>query len=266
VPGAGNPMAFDRYAYANNNALKYVDPTGHTVDCPLWDTACRTTTTSSPDKIAKRYGVKFTNRIGAWSIFYKFAAVHAIMLVARNLARELDGGISGALAFNKIYRGLELVWDSSRPTGGLAENTHRIVFGGLSTPTAPFGHRSQTMAFINARNNVVHELGHAFAQIWYVWNPDTRKSDYLSTGPYSNVPGELVNNEGFYPNPEHEELTWRQHPCTAGESGCGNEVFAYMFLGWTFDKWGNDALGIGSLRDELMTNQMDDWAQYAANR
>jgi RHS repeat-associated protein len=29
VPGAGNPQAWDRYAYANNNPLNYTDPGGH---------------------------------------------------------------------------------------------------------------------------------------------------------------------------------------------------------------------------------------------
>ena len=29
VPGAGNPQAFDRYAYANNNPLNYTDDSGH---------------------------------------------------------------------------------------------------------------------------------------------------------------------------------------------------------------------------------------------
>jgi RHS repeat-associated protein len=29
VPGAGNPQAFNRYSYVNNNPLKYVDPSGH---------------------------------------------------------------------------------------------------------------------------------------------------------------------------------------------------------------------------------------------
>ena len=29
MPGAGNPQAYDRYAYVLNNPLKYVDPTGY---------------------------------------------------------------------------------------------------------------------------------------------------------------------------------------------------------------------------------------------
>ncbi len=33
LPGAGNPQAWDRYAYSLNNALKYVDPSGHD---PWW--------------------------------------------------------------------------------------------------------------------------------------------------------------------------------------------------------------------------------------
>ena len=33
VPGAGNPQAYDRYAYTLNNPLKYVDPSGHGVIC-----------------------------------------------------------------------------------------------------------------------------------------------------------------------------------------------------------------------------------------
>ncbi len=32
IPNPGNPQAWDRYAYVNNNAVKFVDPTGHMAD------------------------------------------------------------------------------------------------------------------------------------------------------------------------------------------------------------------------------------------
>jgi len=34
VPGAGNPQAFNRYAYTLNNPVKYTDPTGHRIAQP----------------------------------------------------------------------------------------------------------------------------------------------------------------------------------------------------------------------------------------
>jgi RHS repeat-associated protein len=40
VPGAGNPQAFNRYAYTFNNPLRYTDPTGHE-PCP--DNYCNET-------------------------------------------------------------------------------------------------------------------------------------------------------------------------------------------------------------------------------
>jgi hypothetical protein len=41
VPGAGNPMAWDRYAYALNSPIMYNDPGGHSVDCGPYDSECQ---------------------------------------------------------------------------------------------------------------------------------------------------------------------------------------------------------------------------------
>jgi len=37
VPGAGNPLAWDRYAYVNDNPLRYSDPSGHAAACGVAD-------------------------------------------------------------------------------------------------------------------------------------------------------------------------------------------------------------------------------------
>ena len=40
VPGAGNPQSLNRYSYVLNNALKYVDPSGHANVCGATNTEC----------------------------------------------------------------------------------------------------------------------------------------------------------------------------------------------------------------------------------
>jgi RHS repeat-associated protein len=47
VPGAGNPMARDRYAYVNNSPLNYNDPSGHMLCSP--HRPCEPTTDPDPD-------------------------------------------------------------------------------------------------------------------------------------------------------------------------------------------------------------------------
>jgi RHS repeat-associated protein len=41
VPGAGNPQAFNRFAYVFNNPLRFVDPTGHDALGPDWESEFR---------------------------------------------------------------------------------------------------------------------------------------------------------------------------------------------------------------------------------
>jgi len=42
VPGAGSPLAWDRYAYVNNNPLRYTDPSGHElVFCGAGNPSCQ---------------------------------------------------------------------------------------------------------------------------------------------------------------------------------------------------------------------------------
>lgn len=110
----------------------------------------------------------------------------------------------------------------------------------------------------------MHELGHAFADLWY-----DADGNYDPNGPYGSenqIPIDYLNNDGFYPSPESAERTWRQHPCNAGDSGCGNETFADMFLGWTFAKWDNDLLRVGEWRASYMSTYMAEWVPAARSR
>ena len=41
VPEPGSPQSWDRYAYVNNNPVRYNDPSGHDVDCGIGESGCR---------------------------------------------------------------------------------------------------------------------------------------------------------------------------------------------------------------------------------
>jgi RHS repeat-associated protein len=40
IPGAGNPMAWDRFGYVSNNPLRYTDSTGHVLDAGCETVGC----------------------------------------------------------------------------------------------------------------------------------------------------------------------------------------------------------------------------------
>jgi hypothetical protein len=48
VPDAGNPQAFNRYAYALNSPLRYTDPTGHMVACNPMEDDCHNEPPAAP--------------------------------------------------------------------------------------------------------------------------------------------------------------------------------------------------------------------------
>jgi hypothetical protein len=107
---------WDRYAYVENNPLKYIDPSGHTVDCPLWDTSCRNTPTN--DQAAARYGIKFK---GGWDNYHKWAAIRAAYAVGAKFGAQLKKPSS--IAFQTIYS------TGSRQLVFLWGNTHESFYG-----------------------------------------------------------------------------------------------------------------------------------------
>jgi RHS repeat-associated protein len=277
VPQAGNPQNLNRFSYGLNNPLKYTDPTGHDVDCAVGEarSACQSTQPDTSPTWEELFGISFE---GDWTEVDRLAVYSALM----DVGLKLKGIVGGKAweAFRAVYgtspsNPLRFVWGTSAAglssqcagavNAGCTSSAHLINFtftkGSIYGETA---NRNGAMAFALARNNVVHELGHAFANRW--WNKD---GTYDASGPYKNIPSGLVQDQGGfhlppgYPNSPAERM-WRQHPCGASDSACGNETFADMFLGWTYGAW--DSNPMGSKRDTFMTTNMAEWVVAATSR
>jgi hypothetical protein len=247
IPDPGDPVSYDRYAYTRNNPVRYTDPSGHLVcsDPNVAEGDC-----SDEGAGAWRYGVKFE---GNWTERNRRAAREALYAVGKKYSEILGGDPWDA--FGSVFSdGITFAWVDSYEyqgktyiSGAVTRSSSRIEFASL---TVAVGNRTEEVAFISARNNVVHELAHAFANRW----------DYEETsGPYATgIPIKYQNNDGFYPSPPSTERTWRQHPCTyTTNPNCGHEVFADQFLGWTFGMW--DDSKMGTWRRDYMSLYMPIW-------
>jgi hypothetical protein len=247
--------------------VRYTDPSGHVI-C-LEDGYCFEPSEYTQASHLRFYGITLT---GDWSINFRdgWAVLAAAQAAGSAFTQAVGLALShGGQVFRSVFRGgIEFYGGTDRPglssdcagigSGGCTTSEHLINFqsmGGI------YPNRPAHVAFQMNMNNVVHELAHAFAHLWY-----DEKYNYDPSGPYGSenpIPVEYLNNEGFYfyPKPESASLTWRQHPCNAGDIGCGNETCADMFLGWTFGKWADDRYG--KWRNEYMTTNMADWVPAA---
>ncbi|TFH34800.1 MAG: hypothetical protein E4G99_08745 [Anaerolineales bacterium] len=125
-------------------------------------------------------------------------------------------------------------------------------------PSGPY--RTEEVAFQASVNNVVHELGHAFANLWWTVDPETGAVEYSEDGPYHQLGlrehDYLLTNDGFQKGMNAAENLWRQHPENIPTP---NEVFADMFLGWVYDQWLDDQNG--ERRQDYMGENMESWIQ-----
>jgi hypothetical protein len=214
------------------------------------------------DQIFKEHGIELQ---GTWSLRDKRAAAIAIDAVAAAFGREL--GIDGEAAFRQIFDKVTLLWGTEPESGyltpqcrgisagGCTSSAHMINFGSLWS-NGPY--RPEDMAFQASVNNVVHELGHAFANLFWTTNPETGSLAYDQDGPYADLGysdnAYLLDEEGFQDSNGEPDNMWRQHP---EENATPNEVFADMFLGWVYGEWLNGREGIQ--RRDYMDKKMPDW-------
>jgi hypothetical protein len=213
----------------------------------------------------------------------------AIVAVADRMAQVAGGGRSPLEVFRLVYEGVNFSWGAEGASG-----TCLTIRDGACTSGA---HNINFVDWLDsrerARNNVVHELGHAFAKNWSDSGLTREQLEYYRLHPEETNPAIVLAWAQSYPGlPEHyvpgfpdrqnptdpnpgnfsgfasqqNVLTWQMAVTNAGDPG---EEFADQFLGWAFDTWQRRADGSltsdATLRRNFMDRYMPGWITYRIN-
>jgi RHS repeat-associated protein len=240
VPASQGGQELDRYAFVFNNPVRYVDPSGRSPVCVLGGPSggCLIWAGLTGANVAAgyedfdddaeanlhNYGVELVDGNKTWNMRDKSAVLAGVSSVAMRM--ESVKGRSGIALFRESFdtsdtNPLVMVMGTSATGVSLSDECSKIGSGGCSTNshTINFASLYPNGYFSSARNNVVHELGHAFNR-------------GHSSHPMEALPGNYVidRDEILLPT---VTVTWQLHIDYTSSS----ETFADFFVAWTFDAW-----------------------------
>ena len=263
----GGVQGLDRYSYANNSPMMYIDPSGHTYMC---GETCEEEYENKPEtdliKIAKKnYGVVFSSGWSAANMAAVFLGVYSAAVALQNAINSsmdatyqscLDNmagpgstcsrptHVSTSQAFSMTFNTsannpLKFQWSNSTcgcyadaygfpNTITVYASTYVTIDGVVGTGPTPV-----------TPELIVHELGH-FLNSYADWGPATFMNRF-------NGGSLLARQAGF-------AIHFSNAPTDS-------EIFADMFVGWVFGRWANDTLG--PIRNEVMTTNIVTWATQA---
>jgi RHS repeat-associated protein len=276
VPDPLSPQSFNRYAYAIGNPLRFQDPTGHRAcdddDClnsgPVVINSRPTAPKPNP------YGIRFTASKGVtWHADDVQAVLAAAARIASQLRRviqqqarlaaKLEGlaqtrvakpaqifrRVMGPVTVNRSAESCapEKCWAWYKGNGHLEiysskDRNYGIEPGGYTSLNAghEFGH------FFDARAGSQPRQDWAAAKVTYT----------NQIGRLAELPGgrkDSIKESGFASGP----WTWQQ-----SVSNAPGEIFADMFLGWTYNHFADNAAG--AARYDWMETHMAGWIELAS--
>ena len=233
----GGVQGLDRYAYVNNNPMRYTDPTGHAMEKALY--AGDADFTGS-----QLYGLHFENGGKAWNSDEMQTVLNGVIGAGERLAEASGCQCSGSEAFKGVH-GTTFTFTRSSEEPGYAGYTHAYnhitIYDVVGSPNYLLDHPRL----------VVHELGHAFNAATGSQPEFSLTPDFLRDAAGDHIDESGVFTYGFYGGWDNWQFGW---------DNTQSEVFADMFVGWVYDKWDlQHPQGLGVLRQNHMNLYMGGW-------
>jgi predicted Zn-dependent protease len=221
-----------------------------------------TPTLGSIEEELMMYGVTLTGNMGAWTSTRRETILKAVKVIAERFSGVIGG--SPENAFINIYEYFSIEWCFSEcSTGfGIVSSDDLIRFDGFYMRDGMYS----TSAEKNVRL-VTHELGHLFdrkvcsyntgAKCNYIWTDSARyelsvewdKKEWFCTKEWSCLSrnGYDIEGQGIFWGFKGGWSDWQ-----FGATDDPGEVWADMFLGWTYNAWNKDRYGFGEKKKEYM--------------
>jgi hypothetical protein len=239
-----------------NNPLRYIDPSGH---------APKKYLVSDADYLPEAfYGITFT---GDWSYQDRLAAMAGVRAVAGALAKITYKPATSA--FRETYGDLELEFceDCVSDGWGWAYGDHQIKFDGMYKNLD------------TAARFVAHELGHVFDRAVCAANSGSGKCVNIfaeagtARSDLTGMMGLCANSQNClgrqgHRGPAGTDEYWGfaggWDEWQFGQDDSTGEVWADMFVGWTFNAWGVGTRG--SVRQGYINTQMQIYRDLLSSR
>jgi hypothetical protein len=242
-----NPQSLNRFSYGLNNPSRYTDPTGHTVDCAPYDTACKTAKPLSPEYILNKFNVSIDAK---FNDDQKWAIVHGVIRVAYRFAKERNRNETASQAFTSVFDegmnfnyGATNALEGCKPVtkGGCTSSNSQINFWTMA------GQSSNDI--FRMTGNVIHEIGHAL-------------NYQYGENPVKNMPWSIVENRTriLQPNsraPVPNACDDCEYYQFNREPNSPSEMYADMFVAWMYNTLNSSPEN--ALDVSIAQTWMDNW-------